>query len=124
MKTRWVNTRSRVVGNREIITLHDTDIVELVEHPEGIAIILDRGGYYTATTKRRMNQYISQRGWFVFQKKRKRYVEGMVSRRGLRGAFIFVYKDGMTLYPNGSVSFPYICENRSFRNPERLPHHS
>ena len=59
-------------GNYTVIQLHDTDIVQFNDD----AIILDTGGWDTATTKRRMNQAseVFNLGYHVYQKNKKWYV--------------------------------------------------
>jgi hypothetical protein len=53
-----VATNIRTEGNFTIIRYHDTDVVKFT--PE--VIVLDNGGWQTATTKTRMNQASNQFG--------------------------------------------------------------
>lgn len=62
------NTRLRRVESGYAVRLHDTDVVTL--HDDG-RVTLDTGGWFTVTTKERMNRYapvrvFSERGvWYV-----------------------------------------------------------
>ena len=52
------------------IRLHDTDVIEFKDDQ----IILDTGGYYTHTTKKRMNEWLPSR-YYVYQKDFSWYVK-------------------------------------------------
>lgn len=50
---------------------HRTDII--VAYPDG-RIVLSTGGWWTSTTKKRMNRFLSEIGWYVYQKKHEWYI--------------------------------------------------
>ena len=52
------NTKVARFGNRTVVTLHRTDIVDY----DAEEIRLDTGGWNTATTRTRMNQVSNQEG--------------------------------------------------------------
>jgi len=79
----------RKSGER-VIRLHLTDIITF--KPDG-SIVLDSGGWQTVTTKERMNRAPEIQ---VYQEKSVWYV-------AWHGA-THVYQDGITLYPDGSVT--------------------
>jgi hypothetical protein len=72
------------------VRLHDTDVV--VWHPDG-SVTLDTGGWYTVTTKDRMNGYCPARVW----SNRGRW---MVTWGGRDVPFA----DGITLHPDGRIT--------------------
>lgn len=73
-----------------VIRLHLTDIVTF--NPDG-SVTLNSDGWQTVTTKARMNEFFSG---YVYQDKSIWYVEN--------AGKIYVYKDGITFYPDGSVT--------------------
>jgi len=83
------NTKTTNNGSWTTITLHQTDIVKYNDS----TIVLNSGGYRTATTKRRMNQVlqsINSRAK-VFQHQNKWYVSD-------RTGGIQDFQDGMAIY--------------------------
>lgn len=66
-------TNIRTEGGFTRVRYHDTDVVSFNEN----GIVLDNGGWFTSTTKTRMNQASNQFGldYIVFQKDFKWYVE-------------------------------------------------
>lgn len=75
------------------VTYRGTDVVTY--NADG-SITLRTGGWYTATTKHRMNQY--GRGVRVYQLKGMWFVVWMND--------IYEYAEGMTLYPEGYAIDP------------------
>ena len=73
------------------VKLHDTVIVRW--YSDG-RVVLDSGGWRTRTTKDRMN--IALKDWSVWTEDGIWYVKGPL--------LTCAYKDGMTLYPDGTVS--------------------
>jgi hypothetical protein len=73
-----------------VIRLHLTDIITF--HPDG-SVTLNSGGYKTATTKSRINELapviITQKSsvWYVYYSGKE-----------------YIFKDGITLYPDGTVT--------------------
>jgi len=61
-------------------------------------VVLDSGGWRTATTKFRMNEYVPK-GWYVYQ---DRY-EWFISHGNFEQGTTWVYRDGCVLRPNGTV---------------------
>lgn len=74
-------------GKELRIRYHDTDIITY--RPDG-SIVLDTGGWLTSTTKARFNQFLPQ--YQISQDKSVWQINGQG------------YRDGMTLYPDGSMS--------------------
>jgi len=90
-------TKSRKVGNNTFeyecdderrIRLHHTDIVTYKANGN---IVLNTGGWQTVTTKDRINK----EGFCIWQEKRVWYLS--------HGGETYIYQDGMTLKPDGSV---------------------
>ncbi len=52
------NTRLYVQGNFKAVQYHQTDIVKIYPHE----IVLDNGGYFTVSTKQRINIVLAQYG--------------------------------------------------------------
>ena len=84
-----VATTVRSEDESTVVRYHDTDIVKFTKSMEPFrhisgpelpitTVVLNTGGYWTATTKRRMNEVSVQYnlGFQVFQKKGKWYVAG------------------------------------------------
>jgi len=71
--THATSTKRR--GNYVTVTYHDTDVVKW--NPDKNDVILDNGGWFTKTTKDRMNQASNQYGlgYSVFQKDNRWYVK-------------------------------------------------
>ena len=72
---------------------HDTIVVRW--NPDG-SISLDSGGWTTATTKSRMNEYLPN-GWMVYQERGVWYLSN-------RWEATWVYRDGITIHPDGAVA--------------------
>lgn len=87
------NTRIRKDGNSVFIRHFATDIVEYVSN--GI-IILDNGGYYTSTTKERLNAFIPQ-GFSIWQTK------GVWSLSNRNLQISRNWKNGITILPDGRI---------------------
>lgn len=87
------NTVVRSDGSATVVTLHGTDIVSVM--PSG-SIRLCTGGYFTATTKTRMNQvaYEMGLGYKVFAKDRKWFVEWQGEVLPFTGDSIVLYRKG------------------------------
>lgn len=70
------------------VRYHFTDVVKF----SSMVIVLDTGGWYTPTTKTRMNQTSNYYGlgYYVYQKKGIWYVDFKDTT--------YVFKDGMKLY--------------------------
>lgn len=89
------------------VHLHGHRIVNV--HEDG-SVMIRSAGYQTTTTKQRLNQFIPNR-FTVYQDKRVWYVlvhhnvilsSGTLSVKYERIPFV----DGMTLFPDGTVSLP------------------
>ena len=78
-------------NNILIVRYWNTDIVKVTS----TSIILDNGGYYTATTKRRMNQASLQfgLGFNVFQKDYQWFVQTSQNK-------IFCFQQNQIIIPN------------------------
>lgn len=77
------------------VTYHSTEVVSYL--PNG-GVRLNTGGWFTNTTKQRMNQY-NQRGVYIFQRKG----EWFASFEGKE----YPYKDGMEFYPATAARVVY-----------------
>jgi len=87
-------TKRRVESDGTIcVRYHNTDVVTI--DPNGV-ITLQSGGWYTNTTKHRMNQYAPD--VYVFQKRGNWFVDWMGKT--------YDFADGMRLNPNGEVFAP------------------
>lgn len=64
------NTYARMEGNAVVVKYHATDIATITP----VLITLDNGGWFTSTTKERINSYCLPSGWQVFQKDKKWYL--------------------------------------------------
>lgn len=120
------NTYAERRGDSIALKLHDTDVVTY--HPDG-SITLDTGGWFTVTTKDRMNNAIPHGTWepdycALGDGCPGEYVDGHyhghhVGLRGFVGSsrgewFVtwgitdnlntYVYRDGITLHPDGTVT--------------------
>lgn len=83
------NTRRFQDGGDTVIKLHNTEVVRFNEK----RIVLNSGGWYTATTKARMNQAAFEYGlnFSVFQTEGEWFVRVKNSNKML------TFKDGMTI---------------------------
>ena len=88
------NTRIRRDGNSVLIRHFATDIVEYVSN--GI-IILNNGGYYTSTTKERLNAFIPNE-FYIWQEK------GVWSLSNRNLQISHKWKNGITILPDGRIS--------------------
>jgi len=79
-----------------VMRLVETDIITW--HSDG-RIVLNSGDWKTVTTKKRYNDYLPG-PWCVYSEKRIWYVRFGGWDRGTT----YTFADGMTLYPNGSVT--------------------
>ena len=65
------NHKTSVINDNQVtmVCYHNTPVVKIKETSSGKCVILNNGGWYTATTKRRMNQASNQYGlkFNVFQ---------------------------------------------------------
>lgn len=101
-------SRSRKVANNTYairrdhdiaLRLHDTDVVTF--HPDG-SITLNTGGWYTMTTKERMNGALPKAPWdsgtggWVYSVKGEWHVKWQ--------GHDYVFKDGIRLFPDGTVT--------------------
>ena len=57
-----VNTSIRTRGNSTFMCYHSTDVARMDILKDSVRITLDTGGYYTKTTKKRMNQFADMFG--------------------------------------------------------------
>lgn len=69
------------------VDLHDTDVA--VIHPATGKVTLNTGGWYTNTTKDRINQVLRNTGYHVYQHDHRWYISGPGGTRP--------FKDGMTI---------------------------
>lgn len=93
-KGKLVANNTRLLMNYDLsisVKLHNTDIVVFDSNGD---IILNTGGYYTVTTKTRMNEFLPE-GYKVFQKKGTWYLE--TPDKTLE------YKDKMNIYASRLV---------------------
>jgi hypothetical protein len=86
-------TNARKVGNDFVVTYHETDVVIVRENG---AVVLNTGGWLTATTAHRINQYAPNVQFSIRKKK------GFVHYCGKT----YNYYDGMILH-NGEVTTSY-----------------
>lgn len=86
------NTYARMEGNAVVVKYHATDIATIT--PE--LITLDNGGWFTSTTKERINSYCLPYPWNLFQSNHKWYLS-------MRGSGVWgepiPYANGMTINP-------------------------
>lgn len=92
-RTVALNTVAYRGDNEANIKYHDTFVVSL--KGDG-SITLNTGGWYTPTTKERINWFMPA-GWYVYQEKNIWYLSYGYSRQDCKR---YEFLDGMTLYPN------------------------
>lgn len=86
------NTYARLEGDTVVIKYHATDIATIT--PE--LITLDNGGWFTSTTKERLNSYCLPHRWSIYQKAKKWYLTRNVYPE-TTGGFTVPYHNGMTI---------------------------
>lgn len=93
------NTRVRKVGDNIAIRLHDTDIVIL--HKNGTAT-LNSGGWYTKTTKERINEYTNAR---ISQRLSIWYIPDKQGNDTLFYDGMLISKDGYAVKPRKTAKY-------------------
>jgi hypothetical protein len=91
------NTRLEKRSAGVAIRLHGTDVATFL-HDGGVQLYT--GGWYTVTTKDRMNMAFSWPGWRLFQKQGEWFMHYGEWESG----FTIPYVDGMTVWPDGRHS--------------------
>ena len=90
------NTLVHMIGGADgprkqvAVKYHNTDIVTI--NAEDI-VTLNTNGWETSTTKERLNQFLSCRGAYIYQKKHVWYIKNEYET--------IEYKDGMQILPDG-----------------------
>jgi len=93
---------SKIIGNNTIVHRLDDDTVAIKYHSTNIlkinsnnVVTISTGGWETITTKDRLNQFLSCRGFGIFQKKGTWYIRGNDKT--------FEYEDGIKISANGDL---------------------
>jgi hypothetical protein len=86
---------TRPDGTR-VIRFHLTDVVTIAQNG---TLTLNSGGFQTATTKKRINEYLPW-GWDLFQSDHVWYVGYRYGENRKR----YLFEDGMTIAPDGTVT--------------------
>jgi hypothetical protein len=98
------NTRIRRSGTTEqrppiIVRLHNTDIATVYQDNR---IVLNSGGWLTATTKDRLNKVLGGTDWRVWSNRGIWKVYHFSRPANLDQPTAYIYQDGVTLWPDGT----------------------
>ena len=85
-------------NGEKVIRLHHTDIITFKVNGD---IVLNSGGWQSATTKERMNEYLPN-GFYIYQEKSVWYLDKRGYKTKREGGYIF--QDGITIKANGKVT--------------------
>lgn len=91
------NTYARIDGDAVVVKYHQTDIATL--RPDSVTI--NNGGWFTSTTKERLNTFCLPRGWSLFQRNHEWF---LLHRDGIYEPTTYEYENGATIFVSGEVA--------------------
>ena len=94
------NTLEYFRENKRVIRFHNTDIIEFSENEDTVKLF--NGGFYTRTTKDRLNSILSQTGFYIYQQNGKWYIlkRKENSLYSYKPSASFEFSEGITLLLN------------------------